>query len=371
MRKYVVLGGLLVFSIALLIFVSFTVQSGSISPQAATVDTRLTLSPPSQAVITNQTFPVDIMLSNPTLQPIGVVDIVNLTYDPTKLQVTTGTTITPGTITQLSNVLVNRVTNVSANQNKIMFSIAMPTGSTTPFSAASGKVATISFKALVPGATPNIVDFNFSTTDPLKKNNAKVINNTSFTSILSSATNGSYTINSPDFDINFNLQFQGVTDPGNYSKTITLLIFAGGTTSWSPATCPSSPCEYRKNNIIVTSVNSTTFTGSVTITAADWNDAVLGPSYDFHIMAPNYLYSGKLNTVLADDMTLTTPTATVLRGGNFLGSDTDLSINTGDGAAITFPTYTTANTILDLNGDGYILGEEYAIMNSNWGQSGS
>lgn len=377
MRKYVVLGGLLVFSIALLAFVSFEVNNGSILPQAAGTDASLSLNLPTGTVTTNQTFTIDINLSNPGLQPIAVVDVVNLTYNPQLLQVidadtnpANGTQIQVGTITQLSNILANRVDTVDAAQSKIIFSAAIPIGSTIPFSSSTGTLATITFKALKPSVAPANVDFNFSLTDPIKELNAKVINYTTQASILGSATGGSYTINSPTFTINLSLQFQGITDPGSYSKTVSLIIFPKNSPAWSPRTdCgqAESPCEYRKNNITLQANSNTIFTGSVIITAADWADAMLGESYDFHLGSNNYLYSGIINMMLTDGVTISP--AETLRGGNFLGSDTDLKINTGDQTLLQ-GIYTQSNTTYDLNGDGVILGEEYAIMNANWGGIG-
>jgi len=176
------------------------------------------------------------------------------------------------------------------------------------------------------------------------------------------------TITDATFNLNLSFQAQGLAQPGNYSKTASLVIYATTPNPWTsikPAGDPAAPL-YRKDDIAVQTNNNTTFTGS--ISGVTWPGATIGSTYQFHLKINNYLYSG-YTAALENGMTITL--ANQLRGGNFLSSDNDLSINTGDGATITYPTYTTANTTLDLNGDGYILGEEYAIMNSNWSQSGN
>lgn len=144
----------------------------------------LTLSPASRTVNVGDTFSVDVLLDTQG-QNVDGVDLQALNYNPYYLQVqdadgsTAGTQIQPGTL--MPSTLAN---SVDTTNGKIVFSQVSNAGSTY---SGSGKLATVTFKALVAGNAN--VTFDYTQGATTDTNVASAGND-----ILSAVTNGQYAI---------------------------------------------------------------------------------------------------------------------------------------------------------------------------------
>jgi len=169
----------------LLIIFSFCSILGLIKPNLIKAAT-LSLSPSSGSYTVGDTFEVQIVLDTQGTETDGV-DIHYLNYDPSLLEVQdanteqTGIQISPGTL--YSNTPVNSVDTVNG---RIDFSQTTAGGSTYN---GSGVLATITFKVLS-GGTANVT-FDFTLGETTDTNVAS-----SGEDVLTSVTNGSYTLNS-------------------------------------------------------------------------------------------------------------------------------------------------------------------------------
>lgn len=116
----------------------------------------LSISPASLTVVNGQTFTVDIVLNTESV-PIDGVDILSLHYNPTILQIqdsvssVSGVQITPGTLLAL-----NLVNSINAVSGTVQFSQVAQGGNA--FNG-SGKLASITFKAVTAGTSQVTIDF--------------------------------------------------------------------------------------------------------------------------------------------------------------------------------------------------------------------
>jgi hypothetical protein len=153
--------------------------------QAAT----LTLSPASGSHAVDATFEVKIQLDTGGVATDGTDAYMR--FDPTVFQVVdanasaTGTQILAGTLYSLTSL--NAVDNGAGT---IRFSGAR-TGASTGYSG-SGTLATITFKA-IKAATSSPVTFDF-TAGSTNLSDTNVIQNSDSTDVLTSVTNGSYSV---------------------------------------------------------------------------------------------------------------------------------------------------------------------------------
>jgi len=169
----------------LLIIFSFCSILGLIKPNLIKAAT-LSLSPSSGSYTVGDTFEVQIVLDTQGTETDGV-DIHYLNYDPSLLEVQdanteqTGIQISPGTL--YSNTPINSVDTVNG---RIDFSQTTAGGSTYN---GSGVLATVTFKVLS-GGTANVT-FDFTLGETTDTNVAS-----SGEDVLTSVTNGSYTLSS-------------------------------------------------------------------------------------------------------------------------------------------------------------------------------
>lgn len=162
--------------LAFLILIAFLMLS---KPVAAFAAASLSLSPATASKSINDTFNVDIILDTGGEAVSGATAI--LTYNTTKLSITTGSQITAGAI--FSNPLTN---TVNASTGEIRFD----SGSLGTAYTGRGTMATISFRALAAGNAA--VNFTFVPTSTT--NTSLVAAASSPTNILTTVNNGVYTI---------------------------------------------------------------------------------------------------------------------------------------------------------------------------------
>lgn len=146
----------------------------------------LTLSPSSQTLNVGDTLTVKIMLDTGGAAIDGV-DIQALNYNPYYLQLQDSDGAAAGTQIAAGSLMANTLANsVDTTNGKIVFSQVTSGGSTY---TGSGTLATATFKALVAGTAQ--LTFNFTAGATTDSNVASAGND-----VLSSVTNGSFTINS-------------------------------------------------------------------------------------------------------------------------------------------------------------------------------
>ena len=158
--------------------VSFGAVVASLVFVASASAATLTLSPSTKTVNVGDTFSVDVLLDTQN-QPIDGVDIHALNYNPYNLQLQ-GTQIQAGTL--MPNTVANSADTVNG---RILFSQITNGGSTF---TGSGKLATLTFKALVAGTAKVTLDAT-----PGVTTDSNVASNGS--DILTSVVNGIFTIN--------------------------------------------------------------------------------------------------------------------------------------------------------------------------------
>ncbi len=144
----------------------------------------LTLSPSSKSVNVGDTFSIDVLLDTQG-QNVDGVDLQALNYNPYYLQLQDADPNTSGTQIQAGALMPSTLANsVDTTNGKIVFSQVANAGSTYN---GSGKLATVTFKALVAG-TAN-VSFDYTAGATTDSNIASAGND-----ILNSVTNGQYAI---------------------------------------------------------------------------------------------------------------------------------------------------------------------------------
>ncbi len=145
----------------------------------------LSLSPSSQSVNVGDTFTVNVMLDTQG-QPVDGVDLQAINYNPYNLQLQDADSATSGTQIQAGSLMPSTLANsVDTTNGKIVFSQITNAGSTY---TGSGVLATLTFKALVAGSVPVTINFTSgATTDSNVASKGA--------DILTSVTNGQYTIN--------------------------------------------------------------------------------------------------------------------------------------------------------------------------------
>ena len=172
----------------------------SIGAQAAT----LSLSPASGSYVAGDVFKVDIML-NPAGAPLDGVDIHYLNY-PSSLSVVDAsgdpvTQITPGSI--FDNTVSN---TVDSGNRRINFSQTCSGGD--PYSGSTASLASFYFKVLSSGTAS--VTFNYSTGSTTDCNVAS-----DGSDVLSSVSNGSYTLSAPTLSVSLSASPSSGTAPVN------------------------------------------------------------------------------------------------------------------------------------------------------------
>lgn len=148
-------------------------------PVKAFAAASFSLSPATASKVVGNVFTVDIILNTGGDAVSGATAI--LTYDTTKLQVTTGSSVTPGTI--FTNLLTNTVDASTGT-------IRVDSGSLGTAYTGIGTMATISFKALAAGSAAVTFTFNPSSTT----NTSLVASAASPTNLLTTVNPGTYTI---------------------------------------------------------------------------------------------------------------------------------------------------------------------------------
>ncbi len=145
----------------------------------------LSLSPSTKSVNVGDSFTVNVMLDTQG-QPVDGVDLQAINYNPYNLQLQDADSATAGTQIQAGSLMPSTLANsVDTTNGKIVFSQITNAGSTY---TGSGILATLTFKALVAGNAPVTINFTAgATTD------SNVASKGS--DILTSVTNGQYTIN--------------------------------------------------------------------------------------------------------------------------------------------------------------------------------
>ena len=145
----------------------------------------LSLSPSTKSVNVGDTFTVNVMLDTQG-QAVDGVDLQAINYNPYNLQLQDADSSTSGTQIQAGSLMPSTLANsVDTTNGKIVFSQITNAGSTY---TGSGVLATLTFKALVAGNVPVTINFTSgATTD------SNVASKGS--DILTSVTNGQYTIN--------------------------------------------------------------------------------------------------------------------------------------------------------------------------------
>lgn len=174
----------------------------------------LTLSPSSQTVSAGDTFSVDILLDTQG-QPIDGVDLQALNYNPYNLQLQDADAQQMGTQIQAGTLMPSTLANsVDTTNGKIVFSQITNAGSTY---TGSGKLATVTFKALVAGTAKLTFDFTSgATADSNVASQGK--------DILTAVINGQYIINNTVTSVN------GPSgNPSSTSSSVLRLINASGT----------------------------------------------------------------------------------------------------------------------------------------------
>lgn len=164
-----------------LFFLTFIIFFNLIKPAQAYAAASLSLSPATATKNVGDAFNVDIVLNTGGDAAAGVTAI--LTYDTTKLQVTSGSQITAGSL--FTNPLTNTV-------NSTIGEIRFDSGSLGTAYTGTGTVATIPFKALAAGNAAVNFTFNPSSTT----NTSLVASAASPTNLLTTVNNGTYTISS-------------------------------------------------------------------------------------------------------------------------------------------------------------------------------
>ena len=185
----------LFLTLAFITFINF------LTPAKAFAAASLSLSPAAGTYTVGQTFNVDIIINTGGDAVSGATAI--LTYDTSRLQVTTGSQITAGSI--FTNPLTNTVGGGT---------IRFDSGSLGTAYTGTGTMATISFKALAAGTAAVNFTYNPSSTT----NTSIVAAASSPTNLLTTVNNGSYTISS------------GTTPPPPVTGAVedTLIALGGG-----------------------------------------------------------------------------------------------------------------------------------------------
>ena len=145
----------------------------------------LSVSPSAKTVNVGDTFTVDVLLDTQG-QPIDGVDIKSLNYNPYYMQLVDADAATDGTQIAAGTLMPSTLANSADTVNgKVVFSQITNAGTNY---TGSGKLATLTFKAITAG--PSNLTFDFVQGATTDSNVASQGND-----ILSSVTNGQYIIN--------------------------------------------------------------------------------------------------------------------------------------------------------------------------------
>jgi len=218
--------------ITFITFITFIFMLPAIASAAT-----LSLSPSTGTFNRGCTFSLAVNLNTQNAQTDGTDAII--IFDPTRV---TGTNITPGTIYP-----DYPGTNIDST-GKI--TISGLSSVSQPFSG-TGTLATIDFSVPVTapvGATA--VTFDFNPADPTKTTDSNVVERNTVRDVLSSVTNGSYTIGSGSCTSQTQTTSgTGVTTGGGGTTTVvtggggTTTTTTGGTTTTQPKTLPPAGSE--------------------------------------------------------------------------------------------------------------------------------
>lgn len=269
---------------------SVTLFGFSCSALAATI----VLSPSSKTVTAGQTFTVDILVDTQGADVDGV-DVYSLNYNPSILEVVDASTAISGVQISSGSLLAVTLTNLVSG-GTIKFSQVSSGG--TSYNG-SGKLATITFKALASGTSAATFDFT-----PGSTSDSNVAG--SGQDKLTSVQNGSYTVTggSPPPPPPPPLPNSDITPPVISSVSSSAIKSTSASILWTTNEISDSKVEYG----LTSSYGSVTNTNSSLLTLHSQNLTGLKPNTLYHFRVISKDVAG--NSASSNDSTFTTTVAT-------------------------------------------------------------